>query len=50
MLESTPLVATQAVAEQVSSDPASWVEAFAAARSDIQTGGHDTGLLARRQT
>ncbi len=44
MLEGTPLVVPQAVAEQVATDPGSWIRAIADARHEIETGGFDTGL------
>jgi hypothetical protein len=45
MLEGTPLVVPQSVAEQVAADPGSWVRAIAEARHEIETGGFETGLV-----
>ncbi len=44
MLESAPLLVPAETAERVAADPASWVDAVRASRTEIQTGGYDDGL------
>ena len=44
MFEGAPLVVPRRVAERVAGDPASWVDAVRASRTEIQTGGDDDGL------
>jgi hypothetical protein len=44
MFEGAPLVVPRGVAERVAGDPASWVDAVQASRTEIQTGGYDDGL------
>jgi hypothetical protein len=45
MLEATPLVVPERTARRVADDPASWMQAVAAARDDIQTGGFEHGVV-----
>ncbi len=44
MLEAAPLVVPRPAAEQVASDPTSWIDAVSASRAEVQTGGFDDGL------
>ncbi|MGI8522974.1 MAG: hypothetical protein ACR2K3_06645 [Nocardioides sp.] len=45
MLESAPLVVPAEIADRVAEDPTSWIDAIAAARDRVPTGGFESGLL-----
>jgi hypothetical protein len=45
MLEGAPLVVPERTARQVADDPASWMEAVAAARDDVCTAGFEESVL-----